>query len=83
MRLRSGPFWSPTNLIKENPPAASYWPTESPISRLLVYASTAVNMACVSELEMVNFWRAGRLHTKVVVVFAAILFLEILLLTKK
>ncbi len=82
VQMRSGPISCHANLKKEKHPGAGHWPSESPISVLLVHANMAIRRACVSYLEMVNFWRAGRLHTKVAVVFDAILFLEILLLTK-
>ncbi len=83
VQMRSGPISCHANLKKEKHPGAGHGPSESPISVLLVYANMAIRRACVSYLEMVNFWCAGRLHTKVVIVFDAILFLEILLLTKK
>ena len=82
VQMRSGPISCQANLKKEKHPGAGHWPSESPISVLLVHANMAIRRACVSYLEMVNIWRVGRLHTKVVVVFDAILFLEILLLTK-
>ena len=56
LQLRYVPFSPTTNPNKEKRPAASYYHTGSPISRLLVHTNTAVNRACASQLEMAHFW---------------------------
>ncbi len=48
LQLRYVPFSPTTNPNKEKRPAASYYHTGSPISRLLVHTNTAVNRACAS-----------------------------------